>query len=127
MFRFARFAAAMILGAASFVLITHSLSSSARADSNYSMASPTARFIVRSLSVGKVFYVYRVDTTNGDSWTLDSAKWVKLTDTTPPGPGVYDLQLFPLDPNTFQALRTDLATGRTWYMSYPKWILYTEP
>jgi len=127
MSRFTRFASAMILGAASFALITRSWPSSAHAEATYSLASPAARFIIRNLPVGKSYYTYRIDTTSGDSWTLDAGKWVKLTDATPPGPGVYDLQLIPLDPSTFQAVRMDLATGREWYLSYPKWIQFTEP
>ena len=123
-----RFTSAVILGAAAWASITNWHGQTAQADSTYALASPASKFIVRTLPVANGFQVVRMDSTTGDSWYPSSGKWAKYVDDSPPGPGVYDIQLLPLpDGKSYNMVRSDLSSGRVWYIVGTKWVMFTEP
>jgi hypothetical protein len=125
--RILRYCAAAILGAATWAAITHTHSSVARADSDYTLPSATAKFVIRSAVIGTVFQTVRLDTTTGDTYYASSGKWAKYTEDTAPGAGVYDLQLMAMpDGKSYNLIRADLSTGRAWYIAGTKWSLITE-
>jgi hypothetical protein len=126
--RFTRYTAVAILSAIAATAAVHWSGSAAHADSEISMASPAAKFVVRTLAMGTTYQTQRIDTTTGDSWFCSGTKWSKVTDDAPPGPGVYDIDMVYMPDNkTYAVLRIDVVSGRTWYLNNGKWTLFSEP
>ncbi len=125
--RFARLAGAVLIGAVGYAGVAHWVDTPVRGETTYSMASASARYIVRSIVVGNVFFTVRIDTTNGDAWFTSNGKWVKYNDAVPLGPGSYDVQILPMpDGKTYNLCRWDVNTGRTWYIMGTNWSAVGE-
>lgn len=125
--RFTRLAAAGLLGAACGAAAMHWQGSSARAESTFSIPSPTGKFVTRAVVVGTTWVCARLDSTTGDCSYDSGGKWAKYVDPTPPGAGCYDIQLIAMpDGKTYNLVRTDLISGRVWMVAGTQWTLVTE-